>query len=234
MRENLLVSIDSKVYRKIMHWVNSSDFEVSGFGKVELEDGIFNVTSAVLLKQENSSGSTEIEDAALAKALYELRNEPGHMNFWWHSHVDMAVFWSTTDMKAIETIGKNGWVLATVFNKAEETRSLYYQKGTDFLPSITVDDIATRVSFNSSKEETEEWTEEYNDKVTNTKIPVATSFNLGSFWNDVRDDISLNELEELENARLPNPKTSHERFKGDFEQRLTKLIRHKKGKRVKA
>lgn len=39
------------------------------------------------------------------------------------SHVNMAVFWSSTDTDTIKSIGKNGLCAATVFNKKEEMRS---------------------------------------------------------------------------------------------------------------
>ena len=46
----------------------------------------------------------------------------------------MGVFWSGTDHQAIEQIGKNGWVLATVFNKKAEQRTAIYQGGSEFFP----------------------------------------------------------------------------------------------------
>lgn len=171
----ITVKINSDCYQKIMHWVNMSNFEVSGFGKVESIDGELVVTSVVLLKQENTSGSTDIKGEHIAKAMYELRDEPGSMNFWWHSHVDMSVFWSGTDDKAIESIGKNGWVLASVFNKRSEIRTIYYQVGNEFIPSITVDDIPTTIGYSLSKEQEEVLTKEYNDKVTNKKVFSTTT-----------------------------------------------------------
>lgn len=39
------------------------------------------------------------------------------------SHVNMNVFWSSTDTETITSIGKNGLCAATVFNKKEEMRS---------------------------------------------------------------------------------------------------------------
>jgi hypothetical protein len=46
------IEIDEFVYQKIMHWVNKSDFEVSGLGKIEVdkERNVIRVIDAILLK----------------------------------------------------------------------------------------------------------------------------------------------------------------------------------------
>lgn len=166
--DDIEVVINLDCYQKIMHWVNMSNFEVSGFGKVQNKDGKLIVTSVTLLKQENSTGSTDIEGEAIAKAMYELRDEPGDFNFWWHSHVNMSVFWSETDTDAIASIGKNGWVLASVFNKKNEILSLYYQNNNNNLPAIVIDEIPTTIDYSIKNKELEkELTTEYKDKVTN-------------------------------------------------------------------
>lgn len=120
------VHFDPKVYDKIMHFVNKTPLECSGLGLVKIEENILRVVDAWMLPQKNSSGDTELDPAGIAKAMYvhrdcESRGE--YMNFWWHSHQNMGVFWSATDKTAIETLGKNGWVLATVFNKKYEMKS---------------------------------------------------------------------------------------------------------------
>lgn len=121
------VIIDNQVYRKIMHWVNKSDHEVSGLGIVALEpDGIMRVTHAMLLPQVNTGTSTDIEPEDAAKMLYKCKDLPGDLRFWWHSHVNMEVFWSGTDMDTIKKIGAGGWFLSTVFNKKREMRTAFY------------------------------------------------------------------------------------------------------------
>src|SRR5687768_16700469 len=121
------VVIDQEVYQKIMHWVNKSNFEVSGLGNVILEEGgIMRVVDAIMLPQKNGHTHTDIEGEDAAKAMYLLRNAPGDLKFWWHTHVDMDVFWSGTDRDTIRKIGAGGWFLSTVFNKKNQTRSAYY------------------------------------------------------------------------------------------------------------
>lgn len=167
------IRIDIPVYQKILHWVDKSQVEISGLGKVVMEDGVFVVKSASLAKQVNTGTHTEMAGPAVAKMMYELRDEPGHLNFWWHSHCDMEVFWSGEDMATIYQIGDQGWCLATVFNHKHEYRAAYYQKGTSFMPNIFVDEmnvtIEERVNYFK-----EDWNTEYDAKVETKIYPSYT------------------------------------------------------------
>ncbi len=182
------MSLDSKVailpevYDKIMWWVHRSPQEISGFGKVQFIDGVATVTSAYLITQENSSADTEIDAQALSKLMYEKREEEGHMNFWWHSHVNMNVFWSATDYAAIRQIGKQGWVLAIVFNKKEEYRAAIYQGGSEFFPPIWVDDMTMEQASRVSKELADELEAEYTTKCKTKTYTTAYKGYTGSTW----------------------------------------------------
>jgi len=160
----------STSHSKIEYWVNNSSGEVSGLGKVREIDGQLVVTDVILLEQVNSSAETELCDKAIGKAMYELRNTEGHLNFWWHSHVNMSCFWSGTDHSAIKQLGKHGWVIATVFNKKEEYRTAYYQKGDGFIPEIFVDDLETSFGDIVSIEQEKEWQKELDDKCKTKKF----------------------------------------------------------------
>lgn len=118
------VIIKEEVYDKIMFWVEQCPDEVSGFGKViTLPNGDFMVTEAYLIDQDVGAAHTDIDGQALAKLMYETRNEPGDLRYWFHSHVNMQVFWSGTDTATIKQLGGNGWIIATVFNKRHEHRT---------------------------------------------------------------------------------------------------------------
>ncbi len=107
-----------------MHWVNRSNFEVSGLGTIRIEpNGIIRVMSAMLLPQKNGPTHSDIEAEAVNRALFELRDAEGDLKWFWHSHVDMPVFWSGTDMTTIREFGAGGFVIASVFNKKREIRS---------------------------------------------------------------------------------------------------------------
>lgn len=118
------VIIGRDAYDKIMHYVHKADFEVSGLGVVEVIDNVPVITDIMLLEQEGSAAETELDADSINKALYEHHKsgEDGEIKFWWHSHVNMEVFWSGTDMKTIEQLTQNGWFIHGVFNKKNESK----------------------------------------------------------------------------------------------------------------
>ena len=160
-----------------MYWVNKSKFEVSGLGTIKVqEDGSMLVTQAILLKQQNTHTHTEITAEAVCKAMFDMAKEDGELRWWWHSHVQMGVFWSGTDMDTIKELGKQGWIAATVFNQKNELRSAVYAHDALVLPWVEkpkyvfYDECETSVKVIDDAR-TVEWEKEYEDKVTN-----ATSF----------------------------------------------------------
>lgn len=126
------IIIEQAVYDKIMHWINSTDIEVSGFGKVIFDNDTqtFRAVDAFLSKQEGGGSHTDIDQAGLGELMFKTKDLPGDLNWWWHSHVNMPVFWSTTDMETIKALGRQGYIVATVFNKKYEHRSATYYKAT--------------------------------------------------------------------------------------------------------
>lgn len=122
------ILIPRLVYDKVMYWVNKADFEVSGFGKVtyNIETDEYTVTDAFLLKQEGGAAHTDIDPESLGRLMYESKDAPGDLNWWWHSHVRMQAFWSGTDKETIKKIGMRGYCVATVFNQMHQTQSAYY------------------------------------------------------------------------------------------------------------
>lgn len=176
---NPIVRIDNEVFRKIMHWVNKSQYEVSGLGTVVLEgNGIFRVTQAILLPQKNGAAHTDIEPEDVGKLMYAMKDSLGDLRFWWHSHVDMDVFWSGTDWDTIKKIGQGGWFLSTVFNKAREMRSAYYGVEGQNTPwgvsPLFLDELETTVDH-FTDDKTAEWDAQYKDMVTNN-VPIHRTY----------------------------------------------------------
>lgn len=167
--------ITPKCYRKIMFFVNRSPVEVSGLGRIQkASDGTLVVTSVYVVDQENTAATTDLDKDAVSSLLYESREDAGEMMFWWHSHVNMGVFWSGTDMDTIREFGANGFLVATVFNKRAEMHSAIYKKGEGVCPDIFLDGIETMVAELPSKSEAEQWEAEYLAKCK-TKAYVPTS-----------------------------------------------------------
>jgi hypothetical protein len=138
--------------KKIRYWVDKCNKEVSGFGLVEYdkEKNEFLVTDAFLLEQTVGAAHTDIDAAALGKLMYKTRAEKGELKFWWHSHVNMDVFWSSQDQSTILDMGKNGWIVASVFNKREEVRSAVAYTASSALndnkpETIFYDDLSTYI-----------------------------------------------------------------------------------------
>lgn len=153
------VVINNEVYQKIMFWVDKSPDEISGLGTVifDKKEQQFRVVSAMLLPQKNGPASTDIEAEDVCKAMYELRESEGELRFWWHSHVNMGVFWSGTDHATIASISQGGWVLSSVFNKKREVKSSF--RSTDYLFPLFLDDLET--IYEMPKFDTKEWEAEY-------------------------------------------------------------------------
>jgi len=139
------ITIPHRINEQIQFFVDKSDIECSGLGKVITTPEGYLVTEIVLLKQENTATHTEIDASAVAKALFDLRASQGGMYFWWHSHVDMGVFWSKTDRDTIEEIGRNGLCVAVVFNKKKEKRGAVWLKGSELSPNLYFDDVTVMI-----------------------------------------------------------------------------------------
>ena len=185
------IQIQKETYDKIMHWINKSSNEVSGFGKCTYwhETGVLEIHDAYLLKQTNGAAHTDIDGASLAQLMFKTKDEPGELKWWWHSHVNMAVFWSGTDTATIKELASQGWMAATVFNKKEEHRSAlgYVSRSEMFGNQVTiVDEIKTFIMTPVDDEITQAWDKEYTDNVEE-RTYAAPSYSGYSVYNS-RDD----------------------------------------------
>jgi len=158
-----IVKIEHNAYQKVMHWVNKSDFEVSGFGIIKEVKGNFVVTDAILLEQTNTTVTTELEASDILKAMRDYANVDGKMRWWWHSHVKMEAFWSGTDTDTIEGLGEHGYFVATVFNQHQKMRSAM-RVGVPF--NAFIDDLPTEIVM-PVHPDVAEWDRLYAEKVTN-------------------------------------------------------------------
>jgi hypothetical protein len=191
---------------KIMHWVNKSKYEVSGFGSLEYDEKehYFVVTDVCLLKQKVSATSTELDPHAIGKAMYRLRDKPGALKWHWHSHVDMNVFWSSDDMEVIRSLGQQGWIVASVFNKKKEIRSAFYTT-TQVLGKahdIFKDNLETVIYYNMPEEQEKALDKEYDELVEVDKpvtktinTPTTSVYGMNEYWDEY--DYECGELREL-------------------------------------
>lgn len=152
------VSISARERHKIERWVDICKYEVSGLGLVDKVPGGYHVSEVFLLTQEVSSHETELDEMAIAKLQYELsQREEGlqdKLRFWWHSHVNMSVFWSSTDEEAITQLtGDDMFLVSSVFNKRGEVKTRvdmgfgHFRTKWDDLALDTAADRSTLASF---------------------------------------------------------------------------------------
>ncbi len=180
------LEIPKAVYDKIMYWVDKADFEVSGFGTVKFEAGVFTVTDAILLQQEGGSAHTDIDPLAMSKAMFRLKDADGELKFWWHSHVNMPVFWSGTDKQTIEELGVQGWIVATVFNKKEEMRSAFCCRSEQALLGVKpafYDELETEIPDYYSADLVTQLDAEFDANVKRKSYASTTYMGQGSLGN---------------------------------------------------
>ncbi len=120
------VAVPEKVWKRLLAYIDACPMEVGGLGTIERQDGKLVVTDVFLLDQEVSGVSTVLDQTAVAKFLVGwVRDgkDPSILRFWWHSHADMAVFWSETDMETIRQFTQGNWLVSLVGNRRRETRT---------------------------------------------------------------------------------------------------------------
>lgn len=120
-----IIQIDLLAKQKLDLYIKHCEDEISGLGRVIRHNGRLIITEIILLKQECSSSSSDLDEKELDEfVLTEI--EQGRpiedLKLWWHSHVNMSAFWSSTDTGTIEKL-KNGWCLSIVGNKRGEYKT---------------------------------------------------------------------------------------------------------------
>ena len=120
--------IKEKDWYKLQAWAQLSydedKNEISGLmTAIPQEDGRFLMGDVDILKQENTSVETDIDaDSVMEyKMKYGMKYNNPNMKFvWWHSHHNMGVGWSGTDINEINQWKNNSFSLALVINLREE------------------------------------------------------------------------------------------------------------------
>tara|TARA_R110002012_G_scaffold120305_2_gene269535 strand:- start:3208 stop:4185 length:978 start_codon:yes stop_codon:yes gene_type:complete len=80
---------------------------------------VWELFDPVILKQENTGTTTELDKDALTEYYVKTaaHHHPENIRFcWWHSHHTMGAFWSGTDLKEIKAWKNDTWSLALVVN----------------------------------------------------------------------------------------------------------------------
>lgn len=116
-----------KVYQQLRAYVEATPYEISGLGKIRKEGDTITIEEIKIFKQHVTSVETTLDRQALGKFYDDLMKNGEDLSqwkLWWHSHADMQVFFSGTDVATIEDFDNemqtDNWMLSIVTNKKAE------------------------------------------------------------------------------------------------------------------
>jgi len=157
-------TISPKALAKLHAYIDNCKIEVGGFGYIDKNNHIHDV---FITKQICSGSETNLDIPDLHQHILKLMDETPELipqiRFHWHSHVNMDVFWSPTDMKNIGGFNDH-WMLFAVLNKNHEmlTKLRVYEPVLMDLDKVDID-----VEFDAlTKEEIKDIKKELKDKIT--------------------------------------------------------------------
>jgi hypothetical protein len=165
------ILIPVNVYQKLRGYVQATNFEISGLGKVVMQGQDFLIEDVKIFEQEVSYANTKLDKKALAKFYDELMQrdeDPGDWKLWWHSHAKMDTFWSGTDSATIDDFDTemeaNNWILALETNRKDEIIT----RIDIFKPlRVTVPDIPWEITFENKQIEDDA----FNEAIEKIKTP---------------------------------------------------------------
>lgn len=127
MTPALKVIMSKEAKKKIMDYVIACDTEITGFFDVDFdrERNVFVIENIYpLLEQEGSGAEVEMSAAGIETFNLALMDQGVTQlpRGWWHSHVNMGVFFSGTDREAMEDLTNETFNVSIVANKNKEMR----------------------------------------------------------------------------------------------------------------
>ena len=122
--------ISQKDYDKIINYAKAAyDTMNSEIGGMSIcykdKDGDWIVTDPVIIKQEVTGGTCDLDKEELAHYYCKAAKKHAKKEFrfcWWHSHHNMGVFWSSTDIKGINEYSDGDLSFALVVNLKRENK----------------------------------------------------------------------------------------------------------------
>lgn len=143
-----------KTYLKMKYYIKHASGEVGGIGVVTKKDTTLIIDDVFLLKQKATGGHFELDGGELARFVAELsKTRPEllpKLKLWWHSHVNMGVFWSGEDDDTFERLlkhnGEMDYFVGLVGNKKLEIRARCDVESN--IGVIQFDNLATKININ--------------------------------------------------------------------------------------
>lgn len=118
------VVIDLESWQTLNEFVRQCDVEINGFGLVDYDRArnTLRISDVFVTKQTGSATLVDVSDADLHRHLHELLEKGidiSRINFQWHSHVNMEVYFSNVDEANIGRWTGN-YLVSLVMNKRGE------------------------------------------------------------------------------------------------------------------
>lgn len=165
------IYIKPEAKAKMEIYTKLCDQEISGLGiVVPLGDDLL-IKDILLFKQKVGPGSTDLEQEDISALMVDCAHkdiEVDDLKLWWHSHVNMGVYWSGTDHSTADIFDEDmTWNLSIVTNKKKECRVRL-----DFYSPVraTLDDLPLVIYDEKKNTELEaELKAEIKEKVTVTR-----------------------------------------------------------------
>ena len=122
------LQITKEASQKLRYYVHAVDVEISGMAKsvIDTENGTITMTDLIIFEQQCTGTTTKLDDKSMARFLMELMKKgdnPRDWNIWWHSHVDMACFWSSIDETTVQSHDSQEFLISLVVNKKGESKA---------------------------------------------------------------------------------------------------------------
>lgn len=118
--------IPKEVEEKLNYYVQAVDSEIAGMGRVSIKGDVITVDEVRIYQQSVTGGTADLSSASLAKFMDELIKEgqsPKDWILWWHSHVNMAAYFSAIDTGTMATSTEYQLLISLVVNKRRERQA---------------------------------------------------------------------------------------------------------------
>jgi proteasome lid subunit RPN8/RPN11 len=112
-----------KIYQKFRAYIDNSNNEISGLGKISRLNDIITIEDIKIFKQTASPTETTLNKNDLGMFYDEIVQKGESLvdwKLWWHSHALMKAYFSSVDLDTIEDfdndLSENNWMLSIVSN----------------------------------------------------------------------------------------------------------------------
>jgi proteasome lid subunit RPN8/RPN11 len=178
-QQDITLLIPKAIYTKLFQYVAYWDEEITGFADVFYDKALNNLIMGELYLLPQQSADTEVEMDEEAISEFTVKCIQMGMEqlprLWWHSHVNMATFFSGTDYEAIDNLKNDTFQVALVVNKQKQMHALLrvnqpitvvveplgieVLEEEEIIPQEIIDEVENKVkrapvkSFNTEKDE---------------------------------------------------------------------------------